>query len=130
MGTGLPYRSPPLDHLDRFTMAHFGLLNARAEMFLDNVSVERSGACPCACDWDPDPACDIFDFLAFQTAFVAGDPCACEFDPAPACDIFDFLAFQTAFVAGEPCACEFDPDPACDIFDFLAFQTQFVVGCP
>ncbi len=57
-------------------------------------------------------------------------PCACDWDPAPICDIFDFLAFQTAFVAGEPCACDYDPDPICDIFDFLAFQTQFVGGCP
>ena len=102
VGTGLPYRSPPLDHLDRFTMAHFGGLNARAEMFLDNVSVERVGACPCACDFDPDPACDIFDFLAFQNLFVGGDPCACEMDPDPACDIFDFLAFQNQFVGGCP----------------------------
>ena len=45
------------------------------------------------------------------------------------CDIFDFLAFQSAFVAGHPCACEFDPDPACNIFDFLAFQTQFIGEC-
>ena len=53
-----------------------------------------SSVCPCSCDFDPDPVCDIFDFLAFQSAFVAGHPCACEFDPDPACNIFDFLAFQ------------------------------------
>ena len=56
--------------------------------------------------------------------------CACVFDPDPACDIFDFRAFQNLFVVGDPCACLMDPDPACDIFDFLAFQNQFVVGCP
>ena len=59
-----------------------------------------------------------------------GCPCACLFDPDPACDIFDFLAFQNLFVLGDPCACDYDPDPACDIFDFLAFQNQFVIGCP
>ena len=58
------------------------------------------GVCPCACDFDPDPACDIFDFLAFQNQFVLGDPCACLMDPDPLCDIFDFLAFQNEFVLG------------------------------
>ena len=68
----------------------------------DNVSITPEAACPCACDFDPDPACDIFDFLAFQNLFVVGDPCACEMDPDPACDIFDFLAFQNEFVRGCP----------------------------
>ncbi|MCH7791348.1 MAG: hypothetical protein IID31_03595, partial [Planctomycetes bacterium] len=27
---------------------------------------------PCYPDCDPDPVCDIFDFLCFQDAFVAG----------------------------------------------------------
>ncbi len=61
---------------------------------------------------------------------AASCPCACDWDVAPIFDIFDFLAFQTAFVAGEDCACLFDPAPICDIFDFLAFQNQFVIGCP
>ena len=68
----------------------------------DNVSITSGAACPCACDFDPDPACDIFDFLTFQNLFVGGDPCACEMDPDPACDIFDFLAFQNEFVRGCP----------------------------
>ena len=70
-----------------------------------NFKVATQGcpsACPCACDWDPDPVCDIFDFLAFQNGFVAGDPCACDYDPDPACNIFDFLAFQSEFVMGCP----------------------------
>lgn len=49
------------------------------------------------------------------------------------CDIFDFLAFQNLFVAGDPCACDFDTSTGpgvCDIFDFLGFQTSFVAGCP
>ena len=64
--------------------------------------IEVGGACPCACDFDPDPLCDIFDFLAFQNLFVGGDPCACLMDPDPLCDIFDFLAFQNEFVRGCP----------------------------
>ncbi|MCH7791421.1 MAG: hypothetical protein IID31_03960 [Planctomycetes bacterium] len=61
---------------------------------------------------------------------VTACPCACDFDPDPLCDIFDFLAFQNQFVLGDPCACLKDPDPLCDIFDFLAFQNEFVLGCP
>ncbi|MCH7792565.1 MAG: hypothetical protein IID31_09840 [Planctomycetes bacterium] len=61
---------------------------------------------------------------------VPACPCACDFDPDPLCDIFDFLAFQNLFVLGDPCACDMDPDPLCDIFDFLAFQNEFVRGCP
>ena len=57
-------------------------------------------------------------------------PCACDFEPDPACDIFDFLAFQNLFLLGDPCACLIEPDPACDIFDFLAFQNEFLMGCP
>ena len=66
------------------------------------IAVIEGGACPCACDFDPDPLCDIFDFLAFQNQFVRADPCACLMDPDPLCDIFDFLAFQNEFVRGGP----------------------------
>ncbi|MCH7792443.1 MAG: hypothetical protein IID31_09220 [Planctomycetes bacterium] len=48
---------------------------------------------------------DIFDFLAFQTAFVSNDRLACDCDTGTGrglCDIFDFLCFQNAFVAGCP----------------------------
>jgi hypothetical protein len=64
--------------------------------------------CPCACDFDTSTGagvCDIFDFLAFQNAFVGGDPCACDIDTSTGtgvCDIFDFLAFQNEFVGGCP----------------------------
>ncbi len=48
-------------------------------------------------------------------------------------DIFDFLAFQNAFVFGELAACDCDTSTGwlvCDIFDFLCFQSAFVAGCP
>jgi len=48
-------------------------------------------------------------------------------------DIFDFLAFQNAFVLGELAACDCDTSTGwlvCDIFDFLCFQSAFVNGCP
>ena len=47
-------------------------------------------------------------------------------------DIFDFLCFQNAFVAGE-CYADCDRSSGAgtfDIFDFLCFQNAFVGGCP
>lgn len=66
---------------------------------------------------------------------VCACPCSCNFFPSAltVCDIFDFLAFQSAFVNGETCACDFDISTGtgvCDIFDFLAFQNGFIAGCP
>ncbi len=54
---------------------------------------------PCVADFDEDGALTIFDFLAFQNAFDAGDLAAdCTEDGA--LDLFDFLCFQNAFDAG------------------------------
>ncbi|MEQ9095361.1 MAG: VCBS repeat-containing protein [Phycisphaerales bacterium] len=53
----------------------------------------------CRVDVDGDGALTLFDFLAFQTSFDAGDPVA-DFDGDGVLTIFDFLAFQTAFDAG------------------------------
>ncbi|MFI4916699.1 MAG: GC-type dockerin domain-anchored protein [Phycisphaerales bacterium JB060] len=53
----------------------------------------------CPADLDADGSLTIFDFLAFQNAFDAGDPRA-DFDGDGELTIFDFLAFQTAFDAG------------------------------
>jgi hypothetical protein len=53
----------------------------------------------CAADLDGDGELTIFDFLAFQNAFDAGDPVA-DFDGDGDFTIFDFLAFQNAFDAG------------------------------
>jgi hypothetical protein len=43
-------------------------------------------------------------------------------------DVFDFLAFQNAFVTQHPTA-NMKYDQVFDIFDFLAFQSAFVNGC-
>jgi len=43
---------------------------------------------------------NVFDFLAFQTAFGSGDPCADLAPPFGVLNVFDFLAFQTAFGSG------------------------------
>lgn len=48
-------------------------------------------------------------------------------------DIFDFLCFQSSFVAGTSYACDCNTTTGllvCDVFDFLCFQDAFVSGCP
>ena len=54
---------------------------------------------PCYPDFDEDGQLTIFDFLAFQNAFDAGDLRA-DCDEDGALTIFDFLCFQNAFDAG------------------------------
>ncbi|MEQ8317042.1 MAG: integrin alpha [Phycisphaerales bacterium] len=53
----------------------------------------------CAADIDHDGELTIFDFLAFQNLFDAGDARA-DFDGDGELTIFDFLAFQNAFDDG------------------------------
>ncbi|MFI4916381.1 MAG: GC-type dockerin domain-anchored protein [Phycisphaerales bacterium JB060] len=55
-------------------------------------------------------------------------PCRADFDGDGELTIFDFLAFQNAFDAGD-LAADFDGDGALTIFDFLAFQNEFDAGC-
>jgi hypothetical protein len=59
---------------------------------------------------------------------LVGEGCPADFDGDGALTIFDFLAFQNAFDAGDPAA-DFDGDGALTIFDFLAFQNRFDAGC-
>jgi hypothetical protein len=70
------------------------------------VTYDLSG-CPetCFADCDGSRALDVFDFLCFQDAFLAGDPFACECDTSSGawvCDLMDFVCFQEAFAAGCP----------------------------
>lgn len=55
--------------------------------------------------------------------------CRADFDGDGELTLFDFLALQTSFAAGESRA-DFDGDGSLTIFDFLAFQTSFESGCP
>jgi hypothetical protein len=55
-------------------------------------------------------------------------PCIADFDGNGVLDLFDFLAFQNAFDAGELEA-DLDGDGVLTIFDFLAFQNEFDAGC-
>ncbi len=57
-----------------------------------------------------------------------GSPCRADLDGDGELTIFDFLAFQNLFDAGDPIA-DFDGDGSLTIFDFLAFQNEFDAGC-
>jgi len=60
---------------------------------------------------------------------VAGDTCPADLDGDGELSLFDFLAFQNLFDAGDPAA-DFDGDGELTLFDFLAFQNAFDAGCP
>lgn len=57
------------------------------------------------------------------------DTCRVDLDGDDELTIFDFLAFQNLFDAGDLLA-DFDGDEELTIFDFLAFQNEFDAGCP
>ena len=64
---------------------------------------------------------------AYRLTF--GDPpCRVDLDGDGQLTIFDFLAYQNLFDAGDPIA-DFDGDGSLTIFDFLAFQNEFDQGC-
>ena len=55
---------------------------------------------PCLADFNGDGLLNVFDFLAFQTAFSEEDESADHAPPFGVFNVFDFLAFQTAFGNG------------------------------
>ena len=60
---------------------------------------------------------------------LSGAPgCRVDLDMDGSLTIFDFLAFQNLFDAGDLIA-DFDGDGSLTIFDFLAFQNEFDIGC-
>ncbi len=63
-----------------------------------------------------------------QLELVIGVACRVDLDGDGELTLFDFLAFQNAFDAGDPLA-DFDGDGSLTIFDFLAFQNEFDAGC-
>jgi hypothetical protein len=64
------------------------------------------------------------------TSYLArlGPACVADVDGDGALTIFDFLAYQNRFDAGDPTA-DLDGDGLLTIFDFLAFQNAFDIGC-
>jgi hypothetical protein len=69
---------------------------------------------------------EIFD--ADDLVWAGGEPCRADLDGDGQLTLFDFLAFQNAFDAGDPIA-DFDGDGDLTLFDFLAFQNEFDAGC-
>ena len=61
-------------------------------------------------------------------AYEVQSDCRADFDGDGVLTIFDFLAFQNAFDAGD-LAADFDGDGELTLFDFLAFQNEFDAGC-
>ena len=57
-----------------------------------------------------------------------GEACRADIDGDGQLTIFDFLAFQNLFAAGDLRA-DFDGDGQLTIFDFLQFQNEFAEGC-
>ena len=56
------------------------------------------------------------------------DSCAVDFNGDGSLDILDFVAFQTAFQAGDDAA-DFNGDGLLNILDFVDFQIAFQAGC-
>ncbi len=76
-----------------------GSVSGESDMAALDISFTGFSAPPCPADFDADGALTIFDFLAFQNAFDAGEARA-DLDGDGELTIFDFLAFQTAFDGG------------------------------
>jgi len=66
---------------------------------------------------------------SYAVRLACDTPCRPDLDGDGELTLFDFLAFQNAFDAGEPRA-DFDGDGELTLFDFLAFQNAFDAGCP
>jgi hypothetical protein len=85
-----------------------GGFRAMSRVSSDHIARLDPGHCGCYADCDRSTGIgvlDIFDFLCFQSEFVAGSSFACDCDVSTGrgiCDLFDFLCFQDAFVAGCP----------------------------
>jgi len=60
--------------------------------------------------------------------FFGGSACYADFDGDGSLSLFDFLAYQNAFDAGD-LAADCDGDGELTIFDFLCFQNAFALGC-
>ena len=71
------------------------------------------------------------DFVSFWeiAGDCGGGGCRADLDGDGVLTLFDFLAFQNAFDAGDLIA-DFDGDGVLTIFDFLTFQNEFDAGCP
>lgn len=63
------------------------------------------------------------------TDMYVGTPCYADFDRNGELDVFDFLAYLSAFQV-EDYRADCDGCGTLNIFDFLCFQQRFAMGCP
>ncbi|MFI4883350.1 MAG: GC-type dockerin domain-anchored protein [Phycisphaerales bacterium JB064] len=73
--------------------------------------------------WNSTPVPEIIDYFVGEV-----ETCRVDLDDDGSLTIFDFLAFQNLFDAGDLIA-DFDGDGSLTIFDFLSFQNEFDAGC-
>jgi len=87
----------PVDAIgDQFRLRINGVgIDSSDAFFVDSISIDEF----CRADLNKDGSTDIFDFLAFQTAFDAGSPEA-DFTNDTELNVFDFLEFQNQFGQG------------------------------
>jgi len=71
----------------------------------------------------------LADSQPFTLQFSIDPPCPADLNDDNEPDVFDFIAFQEAFQAGEAVA-DCDGNGAFDIFDYVCFQGTFQNGCP
>ena len=77
----------------------------------------------------PDIAFPDTHLIIIAEGEEGGGGCRADLDGDGVLTLFDFLAFQNAFDAGDLVA-DFDGDGVLTIFDFLTFQNEFDAGCP
>ncbi|MEO1279121.1 MAG: GC-type dockerin domain-anchored protein [Planctomycetota bacterium] len=78
--------------------------------------------------FEPWESCGFGGCFTMLKTVIGNEVCSADIDDDGDLTIFDFLAFQTLFDAGDLRA-DFDGDGALTIFDFLDFQTAFDAGC-
>jgi hypothetical protein len=96
IATGANPDDVALDTLDQNTSLDIAVTNRDSNTTTVILSQETGTCYP---DCTGNGSLDVFDFLCFQDAFVAGDPYA-DCDGNTTLDVFDFLCFQDAFVVG------------------------------
>lgn len=99
-------------------------LGARSWLFFDDELQLNPGAAPFILRMDESP----FRGTWMVRAVGEATGCVADLDGDGALTLFDFLAFQNAFAAGDLTA-DFDLDLELTFFDFLAYQNAFAAGC-
>jgi|GEM_PF-2041491 len=102
----------------------FALFGGSLSLYDGPAGLRVFAGAPGADSGDPAPGTAVTGALYALTV----ETCRPDFDGDCLLTIFDFLAFQNLFDAGD-LAADFDGDGNLTIFDFLAFQNAFDQGC-